>query len=138
MRKNNGGMIIFTCEEEEILADLGRRSLISESLDYEHFQIGKGNATIGGVVIGKTFVFAVSLCSPEDFFKKKLGCENVRFNMIHSSQGNKRGILEKTCIPYPIKPSLLLKMALEKFLKRKRGIPSWAKGQKVNFRKANQ
>jgi len=120
-----------------------RNVTLDRMFTYNHFQIGSnyinlndfmkeknnnvGFATIGGLRVGNLLYYAVSLCSPIDNFSRYMGRQFVNQNMkVDSSK--KRGILDISKLADE-PPPVVLKYALEHYLKKTRRLPIWTKQQ---------
>jgi hypothetical protein len=109
----------------------------TKEFTYGHYSVNGGTITIGGTVVNKKLYFAISMCSPEDNFSKKLGRNYVIENLIDPSNSKMRGVYPRydLALDDAKKPADVLKTALESHLRNMRQRPHWmAKNVEVLFR----
>lgn len=62
-------------KENKMLANLTPQQIdnLRPLIEYTHFNVGPGQATVAGILINDTYCYGISLCSPEDQFNKHFG-----------------------------------------------------------------
>jgi len=102
---------------------------------YGHFKVGKGFATIGGVMIGDNLYYGISFCSPEDNFSKKVGRKLAVYNLVEAKNSHNRGVITLDVDLSCLKPAEIFKEVVYSHLEHMNSHkPQWAKNANVDFR----